>query len=61
MSPDEAQRQLEEILADAEPGETATVQSEGQVEHPHGGDAHTDAWAGTKEDDGSVTIEKLHN
>ncbi|QNA75391.1 hypothetical protein C8250_029000 [Streptomyces sp. So13.3] len=60
MSPEEAQRQLESILADAEPGEEATVQSAGQIENPHGDDNHTDAWAGIKEADGSVTIEKLH-
>jgi hypothetical protein len=60
MREEDARRELEEILRNAEPGEEATVQTEGQIEHPHGGDDHTDAWFGRKEADGSVTIEKLH-
>jgi hypothetical protein len=60
MREEDARRELEEILTDADPGEEATVQSEGQVEHPHGDDDHVDAWSGRKEEDGSVTVEKLH-
>jgi hypothetical protein len=62
MREDDARRQLEEILRNAQPGEEATVQTEGQIEHPHGDgdDEHTDAWSGRKEADGSVTVEKLH-
>jgi hypothetical protein len=60
MREEDAQRELEAILANAAVGESATIQSEGQIEHPHGSDDHTDGWAGTKEADGSVTIEKLH-
>ena len=51
---------LEEILSDAKPGEQATVQSQGQADHPHGEDNHVDGWEGTKEADGSVTVEKGH-
>lgn len=60
MREEDARRELEEILRDAEVGERASLQSEGQIDHPHGADDHTDGWAGTKEADGSVTIEKLH-
>ena len=60
MNKDDARRELEEILRNAAPGEEATVQTEGQVNHPHGDDDHTDAWSGRKEEDGSVTVEKLH-
>jgi hypothetical protein len=61
MRREDAQRELEEILANAEPGEEATVQSEGQIDHPHGDDDHTDAWSGIKNEDGSVTIDKLRS
>jgi hypothetical protein len=51
---------LEGILSDAAPGDKASVQSQGQAEHPHGDDNHVDGWGGTKQEDGSVSIEKLH-
>jgi hypothetical protein len=60
MNESQARAELEEILATASPGEQATVQSEGQIDHPHGEDTHTDAWLGTKEQDGSVSVEKIH-
>jgi hypothetical protein len=61
MRQDDAKRELEDILRNSAPGEEATVQTEGQIEHPHpGADHDTDAWAGRKEADGSVTVWKLH-
>jgi hypothetical protein len=51
---------LEESLAEADPGDQATAQTEGEIDHPHGEDNHTDFTIGTKEDDGSVSFEKGH-
>lgn len=56
---DEAtQEVLEDALEDADPGEQASAQTEGQIENEH--DGHVDGFSGTKEDDGSVTVEKEH-
>lgn len=60
MNESDARKQLEDILANEAPGEKATVQSQGQADHPHGPDAHVDGWEGTKQADGSVTIAKSH-
>ncbi len=58
---DEAKEEvLEEALEDAEPGDQATAQTEGEIDNPHGDDSHTDFTIGTKEDDGSVSFEKGH-
>jgi len=62
MNEDQARTELESILTSASPGEEATVQSEGQVEHPHPheDETTTDAWKGTKQEDGSVEVEKIY-
>jgi hypothetical protein len=52
---------LEDALEDAEPGEQATAQTQGEIEHPHGDDAHTTGTIGTKEQDGSVSFETGHD
>lgn len=56
---DEAvQETLAEQLSDAEPGEMAGGQTQGQIEHPH--DGHTDSWSATKNEDGSTSFNKEH-
>ena len=45
-----------------DPGDTVTVQSDGQIQHPHDSDSgmHTDGWAVTHNVDGTWGAEKLH-
>ena len=62
MREDDARRELEEILRNAEPGEEATVQERRSDRHPHG-----EMWFARKnwipavEADGSVTVGKLRS
>jgi hypothetical protein len=55
-----AQAAAAEALEDAALGTLAGAQTEGQIEHPHGSDNHTDSWSAEKQEDGSVKIEKEH-
>jgi hypothetical protein len=57
----EEEEVLEEALEDQPAGSQATAQTEGQVDHPHGENSHVDGTIGTKEEDGSVSIEKGHS
>jgi hypothetical protein len=42
-------------------GETISVQSQGQADHPHGSDSHVDGWAVTRGSDGSYSADKIHS
>lgn len=38
----------------------ASAQTEGQIENPHGPDNHVDSWEASRQDDGSIEVEKGH-
>ena len=60
MKESDARGFLEGILSGSKSGDDASVQSQGQADHPHGSDNHVDGWGGKVEDDGSVSVDKLH-
>lgn len=53
-----AQQAASDAVADAAPGTQASAQTQGEIDNPHGG--HTDSWVATKQDDGSVSVDKSH-
>ncbi|MGV3615265.1 MAG: hypothetical protein ACO1SV_08020 [Fimbriimonas sp.] len=56
---------LTDALSDAEPGEQASGQTEGQINNPHTSSStpyeHVDSTEATKQSDGSVTFDKGHS
>lgn len=52
---------LDNLLSNSPAGSQASVQTKGEVDNPHGSDNHTDGWAGTKNADGSVSVDKMHS
>jgi hypothetical protein len=52
---------LADALEDAEAGDQATAQTQGEIDHPHGDDDHTSGTIGTKEEDGSVSFDTGHD
>ncbi len=58
---------LSDVLKDSPAGEKATAQSESSINNDHyhagqkSGDKHNDGYVGTKQSDGSVTIDKIHS
>lgn len=48
--------------AGVSPGDTITLQNDGQIMNPHdsGSGTHTDGWAVTHNNDGTWEAEKLH-
>ncbi len=42
-------------------GETISVQSQGQADHPHGDDNHVDGWAVSRDSDGGYSADKIHS
>lgn len=42
-------------------GETISVQSQGQADHPHGDPVHVDGWAVSRDSSGSYSADKIHS